>query len=98
MLIRFFVENVDHSANVVSDTVSPKVICNLIAERYSVNSMEKQSQQVNVRVSVVLLTDLRDAAAYEGATVPELLREWIREKIRQYRKDRRFEEWRAKKD
>ena len=59
--------------------------------------MEKVSQQLNIRVPAPMLEDLKTIGEYESAKVPELLRTWIRDKIREYRKNRRFEKWRAEK-
>lgn len=58
--------------------------------------MSKQTDQLNVRISSDLLEDLKAIGRYEGVKVPELVRSWIRDRIREYRKDKRFEEWKAK--
>ena len=55
--------------------------------------MEKKSDQLNVRVPPSLMEDLEDVAAFERAGVPELVREWIREKIREYLGNSRFKRW-----
>ena len=54
---------------------------------------EKKSDQLNVRVPPSLMEDLEDVAAFERAGVPELVREWIREKIREYLGSSRFKRW-----
>jgi len=58
--------------------------------------LSKQTDQLNVRISSDLLEDLKLIAQYEGSKVPELVRSWIRDRIREYRKDKRFEDWKAK--
>jgi len=58
--------------------------------------LEKAIEQLNIRISRDLYEDLKAIAQYEGSRVPELVRSWIRDRIREYRKDKRFEEWKAK--
>lgn len=54
---------------------------------------EKKSDQLNVRVHPSMLTDLEDVAAYERVGVPELVRGWIRGRLREYLGDSRFKHW-----
>lgn len=45
---------------------------------------------MNVRVEAEMLEDLEKIGRVEKATVPELVRSWIREKVREYQKDPRY--------
>lgn len=59
--------------------------------------MAKLSEQLNIRIPDEMLTDLETIAEYEHSKVPELVRSWVRDKISEYRKDKRFREWLEKK-
>jgi metal-responsive CopG/Arc/MetJ family transcriptional regulator len=60
--------------------------------------MSKLSEQLNVRIPMELLSELEDITKYESSKVPELIRSWIRDKVGEYRRDRRFEEWKRKQE
>ena len=59
--------------------------------------MSKKTDQLNVRVESEMLRDLETIARVEKAGIPELVRSWIREKIREYQKDPRYRKMEAEK-
>lgn len=60
--------------------------------------MSKYLKQLNVKLSTKLRVDLEDVASYEGVNKSELVRNWIRDKIREYRSSRAFQNWLRKRE
>ena len=60
--------------------------------------MSKKTDQLNVRVEAEMLWELELIARVEKAGIPELVRSWIRDKIREYQKDPRYRKLEAEKD
>ena len=58
--------------------------------------MSKKTHQLNVRISPEMEDELEQIAGYEHATVPELVRGWLRKEIDRYRNSKRFEAWRKR--
>ena len=55
------------------------------------------TEQLNIRLPQKLLDDLKEVSKYEAVKIPELVRSWIRERLREYEGNRRFEKWRTEK-
>ena len=60
--------------------------------------MSKKTDQLNIRVEAEMLWELELIARVEKAGIPELVRSWIRDKIREYQKDPRYRKLEAEKD
>ena len=60
--------------------------------------MSKKTQQLNVRVTPEQLEDLEEIAKFERAKIPELIREWIREKVNKYKDSKRFQKWKEREN
>jgi len=60
--------------------------------------LSKKTDQLNIRVEAEMLWELELIARVEKAGIPELVRSWIRDKIREYQKDPRYRKLEAEKD
>ena len=60
--------------------------------------MSEYKHQVNVKLGDATHESLNNIATFEDIKPGELIRDWIREKIVQYRKDRLYLRWLEKKE
>ena len=60
--------------------------------------MSEYKHQVNVKLGDATHESLNNIAEFEDIKPGELIRDWIREKIVQYRKDRLYLRWLEKKE
>ena len=58
----------------------------------------KYLDQVNVRLPPELKRELEDVCDYERIKVPDLLRQLVREVVREHRKMRDYLSWRRKRE
>lgn len=59
--------------------------------------MSKLTKQLNIRVSERIIEQLESVARFEGKKVPELLRGWITDELKSYRRSRPYQKWVASK-
>lgn len=59
--------------------------------------MSKKAEQINIKVTPAMKFEIETVAFYEGASVTELIRGWIRARISEYRRNKRFAALMAKR-
>jgi len=60
--------------------------------------MEKRTQVIGIRLTALVRRELDLISRLEGTTIAELVRGWIRDKVREYQKDPRYKRLEAEKD
>ena len=57
-----------------------------------VSTVEKKTEQINLKVTYPMRAQLVAVCKYEGVDMAELVRGWIREKLREYKKQKTTKE------
>lgn len=56
------------------------------------NTVEKKTEQINLKVTYPMRAQLEAVCKYEGVDLAELIRGWIREKLREYKRQKTTKE------
>jgi len=60
--------------------------------------MEKYTEQINIRVPPSLAAELREVCHYEHTKVTDLVRQLIRERVREVTSTRAYQQWKRRRE